>query len=552
VFPATAPSRHHEVSFDYGIAIGSYVKSNAANALVFGTGSSGSFLTNSKANSLMFGVNQFPSLTIVKPDGADLGYVGIGTEDPKEMAHVVGKVLIERTTDVASSLRFKHPNKKDIGLPPPEPQLAPYYWDIYSDTYGLKFNTTTSNGIETQRMMISQGGSVGIGIDAPKAQLHVNKNILAEGNITTLNNFVFAPEYNADSEYWEISRTGEGLNYAYMDQRLQDVLFLGNDGSIGVGTTDPLAMLDVNGAFKAESATLSGALTAQSATINGNANITGTITGGALSVNNATINGDADISGSITAGGDLSAESANIAGNTYISGNVGIGISSTTHKLHVVGNTFLNGNVGIGKAPTQRKLDVNGDIAAQGTFVLNEGTPYCTSFGSAYSSLLNFGSSYIGFNATRNNGNWALAGDGANNGGGVIYTNVWGEMYFASIPSTGANPQTLTDAQVKSNIKLSLSANGKLRAKEITVSLAGWPDYVFEENYNLLPLVEVEQYIKQNSRLPQVPSAQEIEENGLDLGDMQGKLLLKIEELTLYIIDLEKRLSEIESKKGGE
>jgi len=73
---------------------------------------------------------------------------------------------------------------------------------------------------------------------------------------------------------------------------------------------------------------------------------------------------------------------------------------------------------------------------------------------------------------------------------------------------------------------------------------------VFENDYNLLPLNEVEQYIKQNNRLPNIPSAQEIEENGLDLGEMQSKLLLKIEEMTLYILDLQKQIDELKQPKG--
>ncbi|MCL2289261.1 MAG: hypothetical protein FWC34_00940, partial [Bacteroidetes bacterium] len=107
-------------------------------------------------------------------------------------------------------------------------------------------------------------------------------------------------------------------------------------------------------------------------------------------------------------------------------------------------------------------------------------------------------------------------------------------------------------AKVKENIKLHLSHTGVLKAKEVLVSLAGWPDYVFEDDYNLLSLSEVEQYIQQNKRLPQIPSAQEVEENGVELGDMQSKLLLKIEELTLYIIQMQKEIDELKQAKGGE
>jgi len=73
---------------------------------------------------------------------------------------------------------------------------------------------------------------------------------------------------------------------------------------------------------------------------------------------------------------------------------------------------------------------------------------------------------------------------------------------------------------------------------------------VFEDDYNLSPLSEVEQYIKQNNRLPNIPSAKEVEGNGVNLGDMQSKLLQKVEELTLYIIALEKQIKELQQTKG--
>ena len=71
----------------------------------------------------------------------------------------------------------------------------------------------------------------------------------------------------------------------------------------------------------------------------------------------------------------------------------------------------------------------------------------------------------------------------------------------------------------------------------------------FEQDYNLLPLNEVEQYIKQNNRLPNVPSAAEVEEEGVNLGEMNAVLLQKVEELTLYIIDFQKQINELKQTK---
>ncbi len=88
-------------------------------------------------------------------------------------------------------------------------------------------------------------------------------------------------------------------------------------------------------------------------------------------------------------------------------------------------------------------------------------------------------------------------------------------------------------------------------AKEIVVTTDEnyWSDYVFEDGYQLRSLKEVEQFISTNGHLPDVPSAKEVTENGQDLGRMDAILLRKIEELTLYIIELEKRLNDKHSGK---
>ena len=84
-----------------------------------------------------------------------------------------------------------------------------------------------------------------------------------------------------------------------------------------------------------------------------------------------------------------------------------------------------------------------------------------------------------------------------------------------------------------------LKAN-QIKAQDINVELNNAADYVFEENYNLRPLSEVESYVKENKHLPGVPSAAEISENGMSVSQMSNLLLEKVEELTLHMIELEK------------
>ncbi|MDG3581260.1 hypothetical protein [Galbibacter pacificus] len=91
-----------------------------------------------------------------------------------------------------------------------------------------------------------------------------------------------------------------------------------------------------------------------------------------------------------------------------------------------------------------------------------------------------------------------------------------------------------------------LAVNGKIRAKEIKVE-TGWSDFVFEENYNLPTLEEVEKHIQEKGHLKDIPSAKEVAKEGIYLGEMDAKLLQKIEELTLYAIDQEKRMDNYEN-----
>ena len=91
-----------------------------------------------------------------------------------------------------------------------------------------------------------------------------------------------------------------------------------------------------------------------------------------------------------------------------------------------------------------------------------------------------------------------------------------------------------------------LAVNGKILATEIKVE-TGWADYVFEKDYLLPSLEEVEKHILEKGHLINIPSAAEVEANGIELGEMNRLLLEKIEELTLYIINQEKRIKKLEN-----
>lgn len=106
-------------------------------------------------------------------------------------------------------------------------------------------------------------------------------------------------------------------------------------------------------------------------------------------------------------------------------------------------------------------------------------------------------------------------------------------------------------------IGFDLAVDGKVIAEEVKVQLSeNWPDYVFYDSYELTELNELTKYINREKHLPDIPSAEEIEKEGFELGSMDAKLLKKIEELTLYIIQqnielvkVKSRLASLENKK---
>jgi len=254
-------------------------------------------------------------------------------------------------------------------------------------------------------------------------------------------------------------------------------LFLADNGKVGIGTNNPLARLDVNGSFKAQSA-----------------EITGTLSANTLNAKNI---------------------------------NFGDTVSFKTLKAQTVqvsGNSFFNGNVGIGVEIPAKKLDVNGSFRAQSADI------------SGYVTTTNLYTTNADVDDRITTKRLYATNTEVS---GYVNTK---DLYVTA----GAKVYGLLKAQ-KMRIEETLCA------KEIKVTNPSCtPDYVFAKDYPLMPLNEVEQFITENQHLPRVPSAAEVAVNGINLGEMNNILLEKVEELTLYIIQLEKRLLEVEKKKGGE
>lgn len=101
----------------------------------------------------------------------------------------------------------------------------------------------------------------------------------------------------------------------------------------------------------------------------------------------------------------------------------------------------------------------------------------------------------------------------------------------------------------KGVIQQKLEVDGIIHAKEVLID-TNFPlaDYVFKSDYKLMSLNELEQFVQTNKHLPEIPSAEDVAEKGLSIGEMQNKLLQKIEELTLYIIDQNKQITELQNR----
>ncbi len=131
----------------------------------------------------------------------------------------------------------------------------------------------------------------------------------------------------------------------------------------------------------------------------------------------------------------------------------------------------------------------------------------------------------------------------------ITYAQQWDGVNTSSsdIKRSGNVGIGIIPSNILKNYKLAVG--GALIAEEVRVELKDtWPDYVFEKKYNLPTLKHVENYITKNGHLENIPSAKEVLQNGIKLGEMNALLLEKIEELTLYIIQQEKRIEKLEKE----
>ncbi len=343
--------------------------------------------------------------------------------------------------------------------------------------------------------------------------------------------------------------SGNALGKLHFTIQANPRLTIGADGKVGIGTTNPAHLLHVNG----------GDLFVQSSS--------GLIRFGYSGSNEwqmATTGGGADLRWYTTTDGGTT-----ITPRHYFqqNGNVGIGGFSgpglPLGRLDVIGsgitsgtNTFLLRN-SLGDTLLRMRDDGRMGIGYNGT---------------SYGRTLNMGGTGINFYTA----NEAAFGGAVfpTDTSLVIWSNSAANNYLVLQPSWGNTGVGTYTPNAKFHVNgtqliggnsariatgYQLSVDGRIMAEEVTVqNSTAWPDYVFANDYKLLPLDELEASINKNKHLPNIPAASVIEKEGIKLGQMNTKLMEKVEELTLYIIELNKKndalakkVEQLEKKAAG-
>ncbi|MBD0401803.1 hypothetical protein [Flammeovirga sp. EKP202] len=457
--------------------------------------------------------------------------VGIGLDNPSDKLHVYNGNIRISDPNSTTRLNFYSGSSSRFTMGQHKTGEA-FLWNESNDY--MQFATNN-----TERFRISSAGKVRVGSGNASEYFEVYPDtdvsaIIGKAKIGFISNYTdmagFAHYDNYTSSSYALLQKADGTTLInaksgkLIDLRINNStkVRLASNGYLGVGTTSPQTTLDVNGTIVAGGK--------ENGLYNSSDNGTpldggeGIILPGGTSQYNISVqdgNGRIQHKWNATTGTsekflvgnedaafiDMGVEVSNddwIAFK-WADGSGKAAGESISWGTHFAINNL--GNVGIGVTNSQYKLNVGGTFRANGASSFAESATFEKS--ASFEEDANFES----------------------------------QVYIGSRDHSSFNNHAIDQYE--------LIVEGDVIAKRVVAAPSNeWPDYVFEEEYELAPLSEVASFIEEKGHLPNMPSAAEVKESGVDVVEVERILLEKVEELTLYVIELEKKVAEIEQKKS--
>ena len=431
------------------------------------------------------------------------GNVGIGTTSP----NISAALDVSGTTKGLLMPRMTTGQRDAIvnpatGLMVFDTDLAAFHF--YNGTVWSPINTGgggnnwTSNG---SNIYSNNAGNVGIGTSTPSSKLSVAGHLLVTGGTIGIND----PNGTLFFRVSGTARASVAMGGINDDLTIGTLAFnteaklifqtqsaprmtIEPNGNVGVGFSNPSYKLDVNGHTRTAGNLI--------------------VEDGYLRLANTTDSKLWQLQYSSASGRLVLLEQGVERFVFRNGGNIGIGVITPTEKLHIGGNAIVEGDATLNT--------VNPTIQLQNSDV-NKGF-----------MQLSGDNIRIGTNSGNTAGKFVIR----TNGGDRVFVDGSGNMSIG----------TQTDAP-----GYVFRVGGKMICEEVKVKLqsSGWPDYVFSEKYKLPSLAELDEFIKTNKHLPNIPTAAEVKKNGIEVGDMQKRMMEKIEELTLYILQQQIQIDDL-------
>lgn len=493
-------------SGDYSIALGRYLQVTQNQSFVIGAGISTNLPLINNVGGIMLGTgSQKPTMFISTAISNRTGSVGIGNiTTPKAKLHIVS----DDNEDAGIILQPTNPNKNTSFI------------QFVDNTNAISVKTNDKMDFKANRFRFGNANGMKITLQSgfKDGGTAIFSNAYCEGNIYKREDSgsSYAIEFKDDAlrirtAIDQMPRGTEITNW-------KDALFVTTDGKLGIGSKNTFIRNQDDQDFLLSSPKKT---TLLSERIQLQAN-------NAINMDAVVISNHAIDNLSLICDKAINAQGKNIgmeADQINLMGKVGINMENNSTDFDLI---VRNGT-------RTANLSVDGQVvfeamSGSSNKVLVVNTDGVVSADECSSFADNLGN----HKATQNinlNGQKIVNGDSSANG---IYVATNGNVRIGS--GNGEPSKTL-------------DVNGTIRSKEILVEVNNWSDFVFDSDYTLMSLHDVETYIRQHGHLPDVPSAQDVEKNGVSIGEMNAVLLQKIEEMTLHMIEMEKRIAELE--KGG-